>query len=51
MNRNSDDEQAVCVTHLRFAPCRKCDNNSGWSTDPDDIRRVANYIEMRSRIL
>lgn len=40
-------EPEVCVTHLRFLPCRRCDQGPGpagrWSANPDAIEAVRVY--------
>lgn len=33
----------VCVTHKRFVPCRKNDEECFFSSDPGDIGRVRAY--------
>lgn len=46
-----DDEVTVCITHLRFVPCRKGDQffaPCSTSTHPDAIAAVRNYQEGRA---
>jgi hypothetical protein len=37
-----DNEPMVCVTHLRFVPCRKAGEHT-YSSLPEDIKRVAEH--------
>lgn len=47
MFEDDGTETTVCMEHLRFIPCRHCDEPTieFWSTDPDIIRVVAAYQE------
>lgn len=40
-------EVAVCVTHLRFVPCRS-DDGCVVSLDPEDVHRVRLYQQGES---
>lgn len=41
------DDMEVCVTHLRFLPCRRCDQGPDpagrWSSHPDAVEAVRVY--------
>lgn len=39
------EEPVVCVTHLRFLPCRRCDQGpqGKWSANPDAVEAVRVY--------
>lgn len=47
----TDDLPTVCVTHLRFVPCRKSGQffaPCSLSTHPDAVAAVRNYQEGRA---
>lgn len=46
MNQLDQTPATVCLSHLRFVPCRSCnldEDDLWWSTNPKDIAAVASY--------